>query len=201
MKKPLPIILIILLVISIIGNIFLYKQLKEAGTENKSLTSSLAEAQETLESIESEQKDLEEQLNNLETERKGLEEEQNTLQSEIEQAEAKQAEAKQAQEQLQTKANSTEEQVEFTEERYQYFSKMMQEDPENKTGWQDDYSYDEVVEYITRDVMKDYMPSGGSSGHIDAPTPEGWEKHDSSEGGNEPMQLTDHPEFADVQIQ
>lgn len=77
---------------------------------------------------------------------------------------------------------------------------MMQEDPENKTGWQDDYSYDEVVEYITRDVMKD-MPSGGSSGHIDAPTPEGWAQGNASEIGNEPMQLTDHPEGADVQIQ
>ena len=201
MKKPLPIILIVLLVISITGNILLYKQLKEADTEKKGLTSSLAEAQETLESLEAEQKDLEEQLNNLETERKGLEEEQNTLQSEIEQAQDKQAEAKQAQEQLQTKANSTEEQVEFTEERYQYFSKMMQEDPENKTGWQDDYSYDEVVEYITRDVMKDYMPSGGSSGHIDAPAPEGSAPSNASEIGNEPMQLTDHPEGADVQIQ
>ena len=91
--------------------------------------------------------------------------------------------------------------VEFTEERYQYFSKMMQEDPENKTGWQDDYSYDEVVEYITRDVMKDYMPSGGSSGHIDAPAPEGSAPSNASEIGDEPMQLTDHPEFADVQIQ
>ena len=91
--------------------------------------------------------------------------------------------------------------VEFTEERYQYFSKMMQEDPENKTGWQDDYSYDEVVEYITRDVMKDYMPSGGSSGHIDAPAPEGSAPSNASEIGNEPMQLTDHPEGADVQIQ
>ena len=196
MKKPLPIILIIFLVISITSNIFLYKQLKEVDTENKSLTSSLAEAQETLESIESEQKDLEEQLNNLETERKGLEEEQNTLQSEIEQAEAKQA-----QEQLQTKANSTEEQVEFTEERYQYFSKMMQEDPENKTGWQDDYSYDEVVEYITRDVMKDYMPSGGSSGHIDAPAPEGSAPSNANEIGNEPDQLVSDLTGIGVQIQ
>lgn len=84
MKKTLPIILIILLVISITSNILLYKQLKEANTENKSLTNSLAEAQETLESLESEQKDLEEQLNNLETERKGLEEERNTLESELE---------------------------------------------------------------------------------------------------------------------
>lgn len=195
MKKPLPIILIILLVISITSNILLYKQLKEADTENKSLTSSLAEAQETLESLEAEQKDLEEQLNNLETERKGLEEEQNTLQSEIEQAEAKQA-----QEQLQTKVNSTEEQVEFTEERYQYFSKMMQEDPENKTGWQDDYSYDEVVEYITRDVMKD-IPSGGSSGHIDAPAPEGSAPSNASEIGNEPMELVRDPQFVGVQVQ
>ena len=196
MKKPLPIILIILLVISITGNILLYKQLKEANTENKSLTSSLAEAQETLESLESEQKDLEEQLNNLETERKGLEEEQNTLQSEIEQAEAKQA-----QEQLQTKANSTEEQVEFTEERYQYFSKMMQEDPENKTGWQDDYSYDEVVEYITRDVMKDYMPSSGSSGHIDAPAPEGSAPSNASEIGNEPDRLPSDLNCAGAKVQ
>ena len=84
MKKTLPIILIIFLVISITGNILLYKQLKEADTEKKGLTNSLAEAQETLESLESEQKDLEEQLNNLETERKGLEEEQNTLESEVE---------------------------------------------------------------------------------------------------------------------
>lgn len=195
MKNPLSIILIILLVISITGNILLYKQLKEADTENKSLTSNLAEAQENLESLESEQKDLEEQLNNLETERKGLEEEQNTLQSEIEQAEAKQA-----QEQLQTKANSTEEQVEFTEERYQYFSKMMQEDPENKTGWQDDYSYDEVVEYITRDVMKD-IPSGGSSGHIDAPAPEGSAPSNANEIGDEPMELVRDPQFVGVQVQ
>lgn len=190
MKNPLSIILIILLVISITSNILLYKQLKEANTENKSLTSSLEEAQETLESLEAEQKDIEEQLNNLETERKGLEEEQNTLQSEIEQAE----------EQLQIKVNSTEEQVEFTEERYQYFSKMMQEDPENKTGWQDDYSYDEVVEYITRDVMKD-IPSGGSSGHIDAPAPEGSAPSNASEIGNEPMELVRDPQFVGVQVQ
>ena len=196
MKKPLPIILIILFVISITSNILLYKQLKEVDTENKNLTSSLAEAQETLESLEAEQKDLEEQLNNLETERKGLEEEQNTLQSEIEQAEAKQA-----QEQLQTKANSTEEQVEFTEERYQYFSKMMQEDPENKTGWQDDYSYDEVVEYITRDVMKDIDLPASTGGHIDAPAPEGGAPSNANEIGNEPDQLVSDLNCAGAQVQ
>ena len=90
--------------------------------------------------------------------------------------------------------------VEFTEERYQYFSKMMQEDPENKTGWQDDYSYDEVVEYITRDVMKD-MPSGGSSGHIDAPTPEGWSPSNANEIGNEPDQLVSDLNCAGAQVQ
>lgn len=90
--------------------------------------------------------------------------------------------------------------VEFTEERYQYFSKMMQEDPENKTGWQDDYSYDEVVEYITRDVMKD-IPSGGSSGHIDAPAPEGGAPSNASEIGNEPMELVRDPQFVGVQVQ
>ena len=187
--------------ISITSNRLLYKQLKEANTENKSLTNSLAEAQETLESLEAEQKDLEEQLNNLETERKGLEEEQNTLQSEIEQAEAKQAEAKQAQEQLQTKANSTEEQVEFTEERYQYFSKMMQEDPENKTGWQDDYSYDEVVEYITRDVMKDIDLPASTGGHIDAPAPEGGAPSNANEIGDEPDQLVSDLNCAGAQVQ
>lgn len=91
--------------------------------------------------------------------------------------------------------------AEFTEERYQYFSKMMQEDPENKTGWQDDYSYDEVVEYITRDVMKDYMPSGGSSGHIDAPAPEGSAPSNASEIGDEPDQLVSDLTGIGVQIQ
>lgn len=37
--------------------------------------------------------------------------------------------------------------------------------------------------------MKNYMSSGGSSGNIDAPISEGRERHDSSEGGNEPDQL------------
>lgn len=84
MKKSLPIILSILVIVSVTGNILFYSKLKSANTENKSLTSSLEESQETLESLESEQKDLEEQLNNLETERKGLEEERNTLESELE---------------------------------------------------------------------------------------------------------------------
>ena len=93
--------------------------------------------------------------------------------------------------------------VEFTEERYQYFSKMMQEDLENRTGWQDDYSYDEVVEYITRDAMKDCMPSGGSSGHIDAPVPEGSAPSNASEIGNGGIDYSgpSDPQFAGVVVQ
>ncbi|MBQ2936203.1 MAG: hypothetical protein IJD96_08230 [Lachnospiraceae bacterium] len=43
-------------------------------------------------------------------------------------------------------------------------------DPGNTTGWMDDFSYDEVVDYLARDIMSDIeLPS--VSGHIDAASP------------------------------
>ena len=195
MKKSLPIILAILIFVSITGNVFLYSKLKSANIENQNLNNTASEIQASMNNLENQLSEVQANLSDTNTKNEELQSENESLQSEIESLQAEQIEKVKKLEQQETTK------VEFTEERYQYFSKMMQEDPENKTGWQDDYSYDEVVEYITRDVMKDYMPSGGSSGHIDAPAPEGSAPSNASEIGNEPMQLTDHPEGADVQIQ
>lgn len=194
MKKSLSIILLILVIVSITGNVFLYSKLKSENTENQNLNATVSEIQSSMNNLENQISEVQTDLSDTNTKNEELQSENESLQSEIESLQAEQIEKVKKLEQQETAK------VEFTEERYQYFSKMMQEDPENKTGWQDDYSYDEVVEYITRDVMKD-MPSGGSSGHIDAPAPEGSAPSNASEIGDEPMQLTDHPEGADVQIQ
>ena len=60
---------------------------------------------------------------------------------------------------------------EMTEEekdaRYKEYVTKMVTDPGNTTGWMDDFSYDEVVDYLARDIMSDIeLPS--VSGHIDA---------------------------------
>ena len=178
MKKSLPIILSILVIVSITGNVFLYSKLKSENTENQNLNTTVSEIQASMNNLENQISEVQADLSDTNTKNEELQSENESLQSEIESLQAEQIEKVKKPEQQETTK------VEFTEERYQYFSKMMQEDPENKTGWQDDYSYDEVVEYITRDVMKDYMPSGGSSGHIDAPAPEGSAPSNASEIGD-----------------
>lgn len=53
-------------------------------------------------------------------------------------------------------------------------------DPGNTTGWMDDFSYDEVVDYLARDIMSDIeLPS--VSGHIDAAPPEGGQPSNANE--------------------
>ena len=177
MKKSLSIILLILVIVSITGNVFLYSKLESENTENQNLNATVSEIQSSINNLEKQISEVQTDLSDTNTKNEELQSENESLQSEIESLQAEQIEKVKKLEQQETTK------VEFTEERYQYFSKMMQEDPENKTGWQDDYSYDEVVEYITRDVMKD-MPSGGSSGHIDAPAPEGSAPSNANEIGD-----------------
>lgn len=175
MKKN--VIVLILLIVSVAGNILLYSRLKTSTTDNKNLNTTISEVQASMDNLENQISEVQADLSDTNTKNEELQSENESLQSEIESLQAEQIEKVKKLEQQETTK------VEFTEERYQYFSKMMQEDPENKTGWQDDYSYDEVVEYITRDVMKD-MPSGGSSGHIDAPAPEGSAPSNANEIGD-----------------
>ena len=85
MKKPLSIILTIILIISIIGNIALYLQLNKVNTENRDLNNSIVEIQNSISDLENQLSDVQEQLSDSTTKNGELQENNDFLHSELEQ--------------------------------------------------------------------------------------------------------------------
>ena len=85
MKKPLSIILIFLLIISIAGNIVLYLQLNKVNTENRDLNNSIVEIQDSISDLENQLLDLQQQLSDSTAKNEELQENNDSLQSELEQ--------------------------------------------------------------------------------------------------------------------
>ena len=85
MKKPLSIILTIILIISIVGNIVLYLQLNKVNTENRDLNNSIVEIQDSISDLENQLSDVQEQLSNSTAKNEELQKNNDSLQSELEQ--------------------------------------------------------------------------------------------------------------------
>lgn len=85
MKKPLSIILIFLLIISIAGNIVLYLQLNKVNSNNRDLNNSIVEIQNSISDLENQLSDLQQQLSDSTAKNVELQENNDSLQSELEQ--------------------------------------------------------------------------------------------------------------------
>ena len=85
MKKPLSIILILLLIISIVGNVTLYLQLNKVNSNNRDLNNSIVEIQDSISDLENQLSDVQEQLSDSTAKNVELQENNDSLQSELEQ--------------------------------------------------------------------------------------------------------------------
>lgn len=85
MKKPLSIILIFLLIISLAGNITLYLQLNKVNSENRNFNNSIVETQDLISELENQLSDLQQQLSDSTAKNEELQENNDSLQSELEQ--------------------------------------------------------------------------------------------------------------------
>ena len=85
MKKPLSIILTIILAISVVGNITLYMQLNKMNSENQDLNNSIVEIQDSISDLENQLSDVQEQLSDSTTKNGELQENNDFLHSELEQ--------------------------------------------------------------------------------------------------------------------
>ena len=85
MKKPLSVILIFLLIISIVGNIALYLQLNKVNSNNQDLNNSIVEIQDSICELENQLSDLQQQLSDSTAKNEELQENNDSLQSELEQ--------------------------------------------------------------------------------------------------------------------
>lgn len=85
MKKPLSIILAIILIISIVGNVTLFLQLNKVNSENQDLNNSIVEIQNSISDLENQLSDVQEQLSDSTTKNEELQENNDSLQSELEQ--------------------------------------------------------------------------------------------------------------------
>ena len=85
MKKPLSIILTIILIISIVGNITLYLQLNKVNSNNRGLNNSIVEIQDLISELENQLSDLQQQLSDSTAKNEELQENNDSLQSELEQ--------------------------------------------------------------------------------------------------------------------
>jgi regulator of replication initiation timing len=85
MKKPLSIILTIILIISIVGNITLYLQLNKVNSNNQDLNNSIVEIQDSISDLENQLSDVQEQLSDSTIKNGELQENNDSLQSELEQ--------------------------------------------------------------------------------------------------------------------
>ena len=85
MKKPLSIILTIILIISVVGNITLYLQLNKVNSNNHDLNNSIVEIQDSISDLETQLSDVQEQLSASVTKNEELQSENESLQSELEQ--------------------------------------------------------------------------------------------------------------------
>ena len=85
MKKPLSIILTIILIISIVGNVILYLQLNKVNSNNRDLNNSIVEIQDSISDLENQLSDVQEQLSDSTAKNVELQENNDSLQSELEQ--------------------------------------------------------------------------------------------------------------------
>lgn len=88
MKKVLPIILSVFVIISITGNILLYSKLKSANTENQNLSASIVETKESISDLENQLSKVQADLSDTNTKNEELQSENEFLQSEIESLQA-----------------------------------------------------------------------------------------------------------------
>ena len=88
MKKALPIILSIIVIISITGNVLLYSKLKSANTDNQNLNASIVEIQASMDDLESQLSEVQADLSDTNTKNEELQSENESLQSETESLQA-----------------------------------------------------------------------------------------------------------------
>ena len=88
MKKSLPIILLILVIVSITGNVFLYSKLKSENTENQNLNTTVSEIQASMDNLENQISEVQADFSDTNTQNEKLQSENKSLQSEIESLQA-----------------------------------------------------------------------------------------------------------------
>ena len=88
MKKVLPIILSVFVIISITGNILLYSKLKSANTENQNLSASIVETNDSISDLENQISEVQADLSDTNTKNEELQSENESLQSQIESLQA-----------------------------------------------------------------------------------------------------------------
>lgn len=84
MKKPLSIILTIILAISVVGNITLYIRLNKMNSENQDLNNSVVEIQDSISNLENQLSEVQADLSDTNTKNEELQSGNESLQSEIE---------------------------------------------------------------------------------------------------------------------
>ena len=88
MKKALPIILSILVIVSITGNVLFYSKLKSVNTENRNLNATISEIQASMDDLENQLSEVQADLSDTNTKNEELQSENESLQSEIESLQA-----------------------------------------------------------------------------------------------------------------
>ena len=88
MKRALPIILSILVIVSITGNVLLYSKLKSVNTENRNLNATISEIQTSMDNLEKQLSEVQADLSDTNTKNEELQSENESLQSEIESLQA-----------------------------------------------------------------------------------------------------------------
>ena len=111
MKKTLSVILILLFIISIVGNVILYLQLNKVNSNNQDLNNSIVEIRNSISDLENQLSDLQQQLSDSTTKNGELQEKNDSLQSELEQL---QSEVKKLQSEKSLSSETTE--TEFKQE-------------------------------------------------------------------------------------
>ena len=84
-NKTFNVIVLILLIVSVAGNILLYSRLKTSTTDNQNLSATISEVQASMDNLENQLSDLQQQLSDSTTKNGELQENNDSLQSELEQ--------------------------------------------------------------------------------------------------------------------
>lgn len=84
-NKTFNVIVLILLIVSVAGNILLYSRLKTSTTDNQNLNATISEIQASMDNLENQLSDLQQQLSDSTAKNEELQENNDSLQSELEQ--------------------------------------------------------------------------------------------------------------------
>ena len=87
-NKTFNVVLMILLIISVAGNILLYSKLKTSTTDNQNLNTTVSEIQASMDSLENQLSEVQAELSDTNTKNEELQSENESLQSEIESLQA-----------------------------------------------------------------------------------------------------------------